>query len=112
VSTAGGFDTTYELPKQGWQLLKKRNASKGWKFTWPPGPITHIIVKPGHRLIVRGAGGQLGHTLASDPRPVGVVLDLGSHEYCMSFGGDPTFAPGKKFAAKNAAAPPSCDALE
>jgi len=111
VSSSGGFDTTYDLPKEGWRPLKRRNASKGWKFT-STGPITHVIVKPGRRLIVRGAGGDLGHTLANDPRPVGVVLDLGAHEYCMSFGGEPTFAPGKKYVAKNADAPPSCDPLE
>jgi methionine-rich copper-binding protein CopC len=111
VSSSGGFDTTYDLPAGNWRPLKRRNPSKGWKFT-SAGPITHVIVKPGRRLIVRGAGSELAHTLANDPNPVGVVLDLGAHEYCMSFGGTPSFAPGKKFMAKDAGPPASCDTLE
>jgi hypothetical protein len=55
-----------------------------------------------------GRGGGLGHTLASDPNPVSVVLTTGDTEYCMSFGGIASFIPSKLFSATNPAAPGGC----
>jgi hypothetical protein len=62
-------------------------------------------------LDVRGQGAGLGHTLATNPRPVTMRLQLGTvgQRSCMVFAdGTYTFQPGRSFKAKNASAPDAC----
>ena len=67
-----------------------------------------LVVKPGKIIKLVGKGKALGHSLASDPEPVYVILRLGTDKYCMRFGGDTFFKRDKKFMAKKAPAPEAC----
>jgi len=67
-----------------------------------------ITVKPGKQVKIVGKGTALGHTLASDPRPVLVELRLGAERYCFAFGGTVKFTADKKYLAKDAPAAAAC----
>lgn len=109
VSLAGdGFDDTYALPATRWSYKQKAGQNKGYKFR-PTKPFKSVTVQPGKRIKVVAKGEGLGHTLGSDPAPVEVVLTLGSHCYCLRFGGDAAaFKPDKKWLSKAAPAPTGC----
>jgi hypothetical protein len=53
-------------------------------------------------------GAALPHDLQGDPGDVTVVVTLGALTQCLEFGGQKNFKFGKKFLAKNAAAPGTC----
>ena len=106
-SLTGGFDATYDLEPVGWRPLKKRDPSKGWKYT-RGNAIKLLLLKSGKQLRIVGRGAALQHTLGTDPNPVDVVFSLGARRYCMSFGGQPKFVAGKTYKAKDAAAPVKC----
>jgi hypothetical protein len=111
-SAGAGFDDTYPLPASGWKPISKKNPSKGWKYV-KGDPIVKVFVRTGKKLQVLGKGAGLGHDLALDPDPVEVELAIGARRYCLRFGGpDPTFRADRKFLAKNALAPMSCDGTE
>ena len=101
------FDTTYELAAANWKPLKAKDPTKGWKYTKGI-PIKKVLVKPGKQIKIIGKGGELEHALATDPRPVEVVLTLGRQRYCWQFGGDVRFAEGRRYLAKNAGAAAAC----
>jgi hypothetical protein len=105
-SSVGGFDDTYDLPASGWKIKGKAGQGKGYKFKGTSA-IRSMLIKPGKFAAV-GKGSGLGHSLATNPAPVSVVLELGAQRYCMQFGGTVTFKDGKKFLAKSAPAPADC----
>ena len=53
--------------------------------------VKSVLVKPGKLARVIGKGSSLGHTLAANPDPVFVVLELGAQAYCGRFGGSTQF---------------------
>lgn len=106
-STTGGFDAGYQLPPSSWQPIKKKNPAKGWKFAGT-GAVRKIQIRPGKLLKVQGKGSALDFVLTADPNPVDVVLTLGARSYCLRFGGETKFDPGKKYQAKSASAPAEC----
>ena len=106
-SVGGGFDTTYDLEPIGWRFLKKKDPSKGWKYT-KGNAIKLALLKAGRSLRIVGRGAALQHALANDPNPVDVVFSLGRRRYCMTFGGSPKFKAGASYAAKDAAPPAKC----
>jgi hypothetical protein len=107
VGAGTAFDTTYPLAPANWQALKTKDPTRGWKYTKGI-PIKKVLVKPGKSIKIVGKGGELEHTLATDPRPVDVVLTIGQQRYCWTFGGDVRFKEGKRYLAKNAGAPGAC----
>jgi glucose/arabinose dehydrogenase len=110
-STAGGFDDTYPLPAGGWSYLGDAGDGKGYKYKDAKlvnGPIKAVTLKNGKLLKATGKGGGLGHTLATSPDPVSVVLQTGTRQYCLSFGGTTSFDAGRRFRAKDAATASSC----
>jgi hypothetical protein len=110
VSTAGdAFDDTYELPADRWSYKKEEGQNLGYKFR-PTAPIKSVTVQPGKRLKIVANGTGLGHTLATNPDPVDIVVTLGAHCYCLRFGGDVAFKADKKLLAKDAQAPTVCGA--
>jgi len=70
--------------------------------------VKSVLVKPGKLARVIGKGSSLGHTLAANPDPVSVVLELGAQAYCGRFGGSTQFKVGTKYLAKRAGAPAKC----
>jgi hypothetical protein len=108
-TTAGdAFDAIYPLPAARWKPIGKASAPKGWRFKDPAGPIKLVIVKQAKLVKTVGKGAALTLSLASDPRPVGVVLAVGTERYCMSFGGSVVFKPAKRFLATGATPPAAC----
>ena len=71
------------------------------------GPVTSAQVKTGKFFKAAGKGVALGHTLATDPSPVDVVLTVGTRQYCVHFGGVEKFKVGK-LSAKDAPAAGAC----
>jgi hypothetical protein len=106
ASSAGGFDADYNLPASGWKLIGKSGQGKGYKFKGSSG-IKSVVVKPG-KIVAVGKGSSLTHSLASNPDPVTVTLELGDQHFCARFGGSPKFTAGKKYLAKDAPAPSNC----
>jgi hypothetical protein len=105
------FDEVYDLPATGWKRLGNAGQRKGYKYAdraLAAGPIKAAILKPGKRLKLVGRGAALGFTLDVDPSPVEVVLATGTRRYCLAFGGEVAFVPGKQLKAKEAPAPPGC----
>lgn len=115
VSSAnGGFDSTYPLPKGGWDYVGTPGSVTGYRYSdvrLKNGPLGRATLKAGD-LKVTGRGKGLHHTLGSNPDPVSVVLQVGDKRYCMSFGmsthAAPKFSAGKQFSAEHASAPPAC----
>lgn len=106
ASTAGGFDGEYDLPTSGWKYVGKSGQGKGYKFKGADA-IKSVVVKKG-KIVVVGKGSSLDQSLAANPDPVTVILELGKQHYCARFGGSPKFTAGKKYLAKSAPAPATC----
>lgn len=113
VSTSGdGFDDTYVLNPANWSPIKKKDPSKGWKYT-KGDPIKKVLLKTGKSLKIIGKGSGLGHSLGTDPQPVDVVLTVAGQRYCMQFATSDSkaFKADKKLLVKDAAAPMECPPL-
>jgi hypothetical protein len=109
VADANGdaFDETYDLGKGAWRYLKAKKPEKGYLLK-KVDPFKKILVKPGKVLKIVAKGAALPHSLQGDPGDVSVVVTLGALTHCLEFGGQRTFKFGKKFIAKDAAAPGTC----
>lgn len=109
VRTASGCggpcDVTYPLDGE-WRLLGSASSPRGYRFRGL-GPIRSITVRAGSAIRI-AAKGMLGFDLQADPGVVDVVLRMAGKHYCVSFGGEASFVPGKRLRAKDAAAPPVC----
>jgi hypothetical protein len=108
TSAGDAFDATYPLVRSGWKAIGKPTAIKGYRFNSGSGPVKLVLVKAGKLVKIVGKGRQLQQSLGLDPKPVNVVLTSGAARYCLSFGGTPVFAAGKRFLATNAPPPTAC----
>jgi hypothetical protein len=110
VSAAAGFDRTYPLPAQNWSLVGNPGANAGYKYrdtNLVAGPIKTVDLKTASSLDTSGLGAGLAFDLPTSPDPVGVVLFIGAHRECLSFGGTTTFN-GSRYNATDSPAPLSC----
>jgi glucose/arabinose dehydrogenase len=115
VSTTGGFDNTYPMPASAWHYIGEPAKGKGYWYRdrkLVNGPVRMATLKGGKLLRVSGRGSGLGHTLASNPDPVSVVLQTGGKHYCLTFGTSTSatmkFTSGTRFTARHASAPAAC----
>lgn len=105
------FDDTYALPAGNWLPIGDPADLKGFKYKdklLAAGPVKTAQIRAGKLVKASGKGSGLGHTLATNPDPVDVVLTVGGRRYCSSFGGTVTFTADKTFTAKLAPAPVGC----
>jgi len=114
LSTAGGFDNTYPMPGGSWTYIGDPADRRGYRYRDPKqinGPVKSATLKDG-KLQVSARGSGLGHTLASNPDPVSVVLETGGKHYCLTLGASTSatssFTAGRQFTAKDASAPGAC----
>ena len=102
------FDMQFLLPASAWRTIGRPEEPRGYRFR-TDGPIRSITIKSGGRLRIAGSGADLALSLQTDPNPVVVELAIGARRYCMEFGGDATFKPGRRFVARAAFAPAQCN---
>lgn len=107
--TRGDFTTTYalDLTNGTWSPKRKKGVVVGYTYKGG-GPIRSVTVMGGKTLVVKGKGAGLGHDLDDNPNPVTVVLEIGEHAYCLSFGGDTDFRQNSRYRALKALAPAAC----
>ena len=104
-----GFDATYPLPRDGWDVLKTKTPAKGVRFKDKAGPITKVTLKAGKQLQVAGKGAALQHSLALEPDLVRLELRIGTRRYCLEFGGtESDFTASKQLRRKDAGRPAAC----
>jgi hypothetical protein len=104
------FDLTFDLPPSRWRALGGATPS-GFAYADKPrahGPVTAVQVKRDKIFKVTAKGPGLALDLAASPYPVTVVLTIGHHRHCLSFGGDVRFRAGRSFKATGAPAPAAC----
>ena len=106
-SSAAGAFVSYPLASAGWSAKTKKGTVVGYKYKNKSGPITAVKIKAGKTLSVKGKGDGLELELETDPQPVGVILAIGAHRYCLEFGGG-TFTSSKRLKVKNTSAPSAC----
>jgi hypothetical protein len=110
ASAVVGFDDSYPLPAAGWKVGGKTRG-KSYRYADGPGtfgPVRMVAVTQGKGLKIRAKGPGLGHTLGADAAPIAITLTLGTHRYCLAFGGVVTWKPGVSLVAKRAPAPVAC----
>jgi hypothetical protein len=113
VVTASGdvFDDVYPLPVgPSWSYIGDDGENRGYKYKdtlLANGPIKSVLIKPGKLVKITGKGAGLGHTLATNPDPVSVVLTLGDQNYCFEFGGG-VFDADRSYVVQDTAAPGAC----
>jgi hypothetical protein len=108
-TTAGDtFDMEFVLPATAWRTIGKAEEPRGYKYR-TDGPIRSITIKSGGLLRIAGSGADLALSLQTDPNPVRVDISIGGRSYCMQFGGNTTFKPGRRFVAHAAFAPAQCN---
>lgn len=105
------FDGTYAMPKDKWEYIKAPGENGGYKYKDKAnehGPIKIALIRNGKPSKIKGGGLQLQFTLSSDPDPVKVVLQFGTEQICLQYGGISKFNTGKAYKAKKAPAPSVC----
>jgi cysteine-rich repeat protein len=102
----GPCDTTYPLIAT-WTYSGNLGDNQGYRFKDKTGLIRSVTIDAVRRLKIRGKG-ALGHSLSADPKPVDVVLTIGTKSYCMQFGGSTSFKDNRLFKASDAPAPAEC----
>ena len=103
-----GEEGTLALPASGW-----RTRGNG-RYTYASrdgNDRVRAAIKPGGGIKVRARGGIFGLTLDEpSQRRLTVTLAMAGARYCTEFGGDVRVDEPGRFSARNADAPPTCQA--
>lgn len=105
------FDTTVSMPHSNWHYIRTAGENAGYKYQdlanqW--GPIKFALFRNGKPSKIKGGGNELGFSLNGDPNPVKVVLQMGSQQYCLQYGGIAKWNPGSSYKSKKSTAPAAC----
>ena len=107
VITTSGFDHTYPLAASGWTYRGRPGLNRGYIYSVG---TKHIVVRDAMAKITANLP-EAPLSLAQNPGPVTIVLQLGANRYCMSFGGVSAFSRQKNYRATSAPAPAACPPL-
>lgn len=114
ISSAINLDATYRLPATHWNYFPYFNPGgyKGYQYQDHlnlESPVGVIKIIQGKIMKLKAKGPSFQLTLGANPDPVGVILTLGTHRYCMSFGGERyQWKPDQIYWSKLAPAPSGC----
>ena len=102
-STAGEISCGYSLPPNYWSYLGAGGENKGYAYddTNAASPIRSVRIKPGRAVKFRGRG-AFCFRLDANPAPLAIGVSIGTHDYCMTFGGTSSFARHRSFIARQA----------
>jgi hypothetical protein len=107
----GDFDDTYDMPAANWSVAGS-GAARGYQYrdsALLAGPVKTVRIRRGRFKLV-GRGAQLQHSLAMNPTPVTVVLQIGDRgqRYCTQYGGTIEYKPDVVYRGRRAPAPSQC----
>ena len=108
-SVAGGFVHEYPLDAStgAWRHKTKRGVLR-YRFKGD-GAIKKVTIVDGQELMAKGKGEALGLQLGSeDPSPVGAILEIGEHRYCMGGFDSFRFEPNRRYSAPKNPPLPAC----
>src|SRR5258708_3336073 len=84
----GPYAPTSDCPRVAANFARSRQPPRRAGHAKPTEAIRAATVRRGRGVEAIGSGRQLGHSLGSNPNPVGPVLTMGERVYSLSFGGD------------------------
>jgi hypothetical protein len=109
-SVAGAFVHDYPLDTTtgSWVPKRKKGAQVGYIFKGN-GAIKKVTITDSRWFTAKGKGEALALQLGTeDPSPVGVILEIGEHRYCLQFTHALQFKPNKRYYAPKNAPPAVC----
>jgi len=109
-SVGGAFVNEYLLDTTtgSWAPKRRHGEQVGYVFKGNAA-IKRVTIVDSKFLAAKGKGEALGLQLgATDPTPVGVILEIGEHRYCLQFTHALQFKPNRRYYAPKNPQPAVC----